>query len=114
MPAVTIPLLRPTGHTSACYDTRSYAEGTAATSVAPAATLDSRMTNAAHQTGHHHDTPQNTMKMMEAAAAAADLVASRRQMCPPSTAESVTGHLCPPQGEEAAAVPVPAASAEEP
>ena len=110
-----IPLHRPTGHTSACSDTHSYAEGTAATSVAPVATLDSHMMNATHQTGHHHDTPQNTMKMMEAAAASADPVANRRQTCPPSTAEFVTGHLYPPQEEEAAAaVPALAALAEEP
>ena len=108
-------LLRPTGHTSACCDTRSYAEGTAATSVAPAATLDSRTKNAAHQTGRHHDTPQNTLKMMEAAAVVADFVANRRRMCPRSTAESAIDHPYPPQEEEeAAAVPVPAASAEEP
>ena len=108
-------LLRPTGHTSACYDTCSYAEGTAATLVAPAATLDSRTKNAAHQTGHHHDTPQNTLKTTEAAAAVADLVANRRRTCPPSTAEFATGHPYPPQDEEAAAAaPALTASAVEP
>ena len=55
------------------------------------------------------------MKMMEAAAASADLVANRLHMCPPPTAEFVTGHPYPPQEEEAAAAaPALTATAEEP
>ena len=104
MPSAAGPPARHTmGHNPEYYSTHSYAEGTAATSVAPAATLDSHMMNATHQTGHHHYSPQNTMKMVGAAAASAEPVANRRQMCPPSTAEFVTGHLRPPQEEEEAA-----------
>ena len=110
-----IPLRRPTGHTSTNSDRHSYAEGTAATSVAPVATLDSHMMNATHQRGHHHDTPQKMMKMAEAVAASAEPAASRRQTYPQSTAEFATVHLHPPRAEEAAAaVPAPAVSAEEP
>ena len=111
-----IPLRRPTGHTSTNSDKHSYAEGAAASSDAPAATLDSHMMNATHQTGHHHDSPQNTMKMVGAAAASAEPVANRRRTCPRSTAEFATGHLYPPQEEGAAAAVVPAlaALAEEP